>query len=130
MHFVISKHTTIQRSSRGYDTGIKTDIQINETEQSLEKKKNLRVYGQTILNKSVHNRKKKIVPSTTVLEKLDIHVTTCKRTKLDLYLILYTELTKKQLKSNSNESIYKTDSQTQKTILLVTKQKRRKGGTN
>ena len=76
------------------------------------------------------NRKKKIVPSTTVLEKLDIHVTTCKRTKLDLYLILYTELTKKQLKSNSNESIYKTDSQTQKTILLVTKQKRRKGGTN
>lgn len=96
MHFVISKHTTIQRASRWYDTGIKTDIQINETEQSQgkkKKKKNLCVYGQMILNKSVHNRKK-IVPSTTVLEKLDIHVTTCKRTKLDLYLILYTELTK------------------------------------
>lgn len=36
---MISKHTTIQRVSRWYDTGIKTDIQINETEQSLEKKK-------------------------------------------------------------------------------------------
>ena len=93
---MISKHTTIQRASRWCDTGIKTDIQINETEQSPEKKKkNLCVYGQMILNKGVHNRrKKKIVPSTTVLEKLDIHVITCKRTKLDLYLILYPELTK------------------------------------
>ena len=60
LHFLISKHT-IQRASRWCDTGIKTDIQINETEQSPEKKKKkkkLCVYGQMILNTSVHNRKK------------------------------------------------------------------------
>lgn len=47
------------------------------------------------MNKSVHNRKK-AVPST-VLEKLDIHMINRKRIKLDLYLLLYAELTKNSL---------------------------------
>ena len=79
-----------------------------------------------IMNKSVHNRKK-AVPST-VLEKLDIHMINRKRIKLDLYLLLYAELTKNSLKSNTNESIYKTDSQPQKIILLLPNRKGEREG--